>query len=161
MNISVVKNLAKKVLKKAGLREPRNGQKKRVRNDVEIIPIQAGLKFEVYWKILKIGKGPALILKSRGKEVMKFDCFGKDKGHYHVAPHYNFRIFFPEEKAIDQIKRTSLELRNNAQKYIALQTDERIKQIKIDKDKFDIAVQEAEEKMIYFLQTVPEFEELR
>lgn len=161
MNKSVIKNLAKKVFKKAGLRKPGNGQKKSVRNDVEIIPIQPGLKFEVYWKILKIGKGPALILKSRGKEVMKFDCFGKDKGHYHVAPHYNSRIFFPEEKAIDQIKRTSFELRRNAQKYLALQTNDRIKQIEIDKDKFDVAVHKAEEKMTYFLQTVPEFEELR
>lgn len=161
MSRSGIKTLAKKVLKKVGLRKAKNGQKKSVRKDVEIIPIQADLKFEVYWKILKIGKGPALILKSRGKEIMKFDCFGKDDGHYHVAPHYNFRIFFPEEKAMDQIKRTGFELRRNAQKYLALQSDEKIRQIKIDEKKFSAAIQKAEEKMIYFLETIPQFEELR
>lgn len=161
MNKSVFKNLVKEVLKKTGLRKSRNGQKKSIREDVEIISIQPGLELEVYWKVLKIGKGPAVILKAFDKEVVKFDAFGKDKGHYHIAPHYHFRIFFPEEKATDQIKRTSLELRINAQKYLKQQPEKKIKKLKIDQEKFTAAVQKAEEKMTYFLQTVPEFEELR
>ena len=59
-----------------------------VRKDVEIIPIQPNLELVVYWKVLQVGRGPALILQAYGKEVLKFDCFGRDDGHFHVAPNY-------------------------------------------------------------------------
>jgi hypothetical protein len=60
--------------------------KDQVRKDVEIISIQLNLELVVYWKVLRIGKGPVVTLRAYGNEVLKFDCFRKDDGHYHVAP---------------------------------------------------------------------------
>jgi len=163
MKIFSARRLIKKVLRKFRLIDQSNSQGKnvRIRKDVEIISIQPNLEFEVYWKVLSIGRGPAVILKANGKEVMKFDAFGKNKGHYHIAPCYNLRIFFPEETAQQQIQRTSLELQKNAQKYLEIQSDSRIKQIRIDDDKLSNATQKVVERMTYFLQEVPELESLR
>ena len=65
--------------------------------DEVIFKIQEDVLFQVYWKSLPIGTGPAVILKAFGQEILKFDCFGKEKGHFHVAPNYEFRIYFGEE----------------------------------------------------------------
>ncbi|TVQ01452.1 MAG: hypothetical protein EA359_14000 [Balneolaceae bacterium] len=163
MKISSGKRIVKKILRKFGLTEQldRNIKNIHIRKDVELIPIQPNLEFAVYWKVLLVGKGPAVILKAFGREVMKFDVFGKDKGHYHVAPCHNLRIFFTEETVLQQIQRTSLELQRNAQKYLEIQSDYRIKQIRIDDDKLSDAIQKMVEIMTYFLQQIPEFKDLR
>jgi len=38
--------------------------------DVEEIPVCDNLSFLVYWKILAIGKGPAVVLKAFDKEIL-------------------------------------------------------------------------------------------
>ena len=46
------------------------------RHDLLRITVQEDLVIDVYWKSLKIGKGPSLSLFVRGEEFAKFDCFG-------------------------------------------------------------------------------------
>ncbi len=93
--------------------------------------------------------------------MLKFDCFGRGDGHFHVRPNYGERIFFDETTAKDQIERTARELRENAQFYLNKQGEERIKNIEIDPEKMAKALAPAEEKMLHFLQTIPELEEIR
>jgi hypothetical protein len=95
--------------------------------DEVILKIQDEVFFQVYWKSLQIGMGPAVILKAYGQEILKFDCFGKEKGHYHIAPNYDFRIYFVEETIIDQIHRTIQELEINGLRYLKMQKDPKIK----------------------------------
>lgn len=156
-----MKSLIRKILRKLKFLGQQNSRRGRVRKDVEIIPIQPNLEFIVYWKVLRIGKGPALILKAHGKEVIKFDCFGRGDGHYHVAPNYPERIFFEEQTASAQIEWTLRELKENAQYYMENQTEEHIRTVKIDQEKLIQATDLAKTKMIYFLQVIPELEDLR
>ena len=158
MNRKTLRNFVKRILIKLGLR---NQIQKSVRRDIEIIPIQANLDLLVYWKVLTIGKGPAVSLKAFESEILKFDCFGVKKGHYHVAPDYSTRISFEEETTTEQIQRTCSELMENAQKYLSVQPDDRINNLKIEKDLLFQAVKKAEEKMKYFIQTIPELKDLR
>jgi hypothetical protein len=156
-----LKSLIRKILRKLRLLGQQNGQEGRIRKDVKIISIQPNLEFIVYWKVLKIGKGPALILKAHGKEVLKFDCFGRGDGHYHVAPNYAERIFFEEQTASAQIERTSKELKDKAQFYLENQKEEHIRTIKIDQEKLIHAIGLAKSQMIYFLESIPEMEDLQ
>ncbi|MCG2590043.1 hypothetical protein [Rhodohalobacter sulfatireducens] len=148
----------KKILIKLGLLDQPKGQ---IRKDVEIIPIQPNLELVVYWKVLRIGKGPTAILQAFGNEIIKFDCFGKNDGHYHLAPNIVERIFFEEETAFGQINKTAKELVNNSQTYLERQQEDHIRNIKIDQEKFSNAVEMAKKKMNFFLQTVPELKDLR
>ncbi len=127
-----------------------------IRKDVHRIDIQEYVYFNVYWKVLKIGKGPAATLNIHNKEILKFDCFGKDDGHFHVSPNYNKRIFFEENSAREQINRTSSELKNNLNKYLDMNNDKKVGEIEINNNNLELAVDEMQEKMIRFLETVPE-----
>lgn len=157
----MIKPTPRKIVKwfliKIGLKK----QKGQIRKDVEIIPIQPNLELIVYWKVLRIGKGPAVILQAYGNEVLKFDCFGKNEGHYHVAPNIGERIFFEEETAFGQIKKTAKELVNNSQTHLERQKEDHIRNIKIEQEKFSKAVEMAKNKMNFFLQTIPELKDLR
>lgn len=128
------------------------------RMDLKVIPISEKLSFLVYWKVLEIGKGPAVILKAFDKEILKFDCFGKKDGHFHIAPHYEFRIYFTEETVPDQIQRTLTELRINALRYLALQREPEIRALRPNPTKYNSAIDEVEKLLTHFFQTVKEIQ---
>ena len=72
-----------------------------IRKDLRNYRVQDNVYIAVFWKVLGIGKGPALSLYVKDREVLKFDCFGKDKGHYHAQTLIaedteEHRIFFRE-----------------------------------------------------------------
>ncbi len=139
--------------------------KELVRKDVTNIAIQEGLTLVVYWKVLNIGKGPAVILKVYNREILKFDCFGKEKGHYHVYPNYNDRIWFIEDNAADQVRRTRLELEMNGSKYLRKYLSDFPKNPKlrhIDAKLPDLgnALDQMEDRMNFFLSNIPELKEI-
>jgi hypothetical protein len=131
-----------------------------VRRDLCVIPIQDGLQLEVYWKVLAIGKGPAVIFRAHGRQIMKYDCFGQGKGHYHIAPNWGARIYFQEATALEQIYRASRELRRNAQRSLRLQGDERIKNTIVNRKSLAVAAEQAASKMTSFLADVSELEDI-
>jgi len=132
-----------------------------IRKDVTVIPVQPNLDLIVYWKVLDIGKGPAAVLKVHETEVLKFDCFGMEKGHFHVAPNYGKRIFFQDNTAIEQIERTVQELNVNAQYYLNQLEQAHIRSITIEVEKLKDSTEIAKRKMIEFLNTVPALEDLK
>ena len=63
---------------------------------------------------------------------LKFDCFGEDKGHYHIYDNItNETIYFTEKTCEEQITRTSYELINNIGFYLNKSNIEGIKNFKI------------------------------
>lgn len=128
------------------------------RMDLSEIPICDNLSFLVYWKILYIGKGPAVVLKAFDKEILKFDCFGEMDGHYHIAPDYNSRIYFTEKTALEQIERTVSELRINGRRYLGLQEDSNIRQIRPNPAQYDSAVDSVEKLLIHFHRNVKDIQ---
>lgn len=152
--------------KGASIKKLKNQSNKRIiRNDGTIIPVQDGLSLEVYWKVLKIGKGPAVILKVYNREILKFDCFGNNKGHYHVYPNSNNRIWFFEDNAKDQIRRTRLELERNGPNYLSkylkdYSQNQKLRNINAELLDFGQALDQMEDRMTYFLLNIPELKGL-
>ena len=132
-----------------------------VRMDVSIIDIQPNVNFEVYWKVLAHGRGPAIILNAFDREIIKFDCFGKWKGHYHISPCYGLRIYLLEETALEQIQRAKKELLINGQRYLGIQSDRRIKNLVFDEERLAAALNRAEEQMMFLLENIQELEGIK
>lgn len=126
------------------------------RMDLKEIAICENLSLLVYWKILDIGKGPAVILKAFDKEILKFDCLGEKNAHYHIAPNFNLRIFFLEKTVKDQVNRSVAELKINGLKYLRLQKDLKIRAIQPNLTQYSSAIDSAEKVLIHFYQTVKE-----
>src|SRR6266852_5590791 len=55
-----------------------------IRRDVEWIRVQPDVSLKVYWKVLPIGKGPAISLYIFEFQILRFDCFGATDGHFHL-----------------------------------------------------------------------------
>ncbi|WP_157963252.1 hypothetical protein [Algoriphagus litoralis] len=148
-------SLIKRVLRKLKLLpNPVSHPVKRM--DLKEIVICDNLSFLVYWKILAIGKGPAVILKAYNKEILKFDCFGEKDGHYHVAPNYGSRIYFLEKTVMEQVDRTVAELKINGLKYLSLQKEPEIRNLKPSHFDYNSAVDSVEKLLVHFHQTVEE-----
>lgn len=116
-----------------------------VRRDIEVIDVDEGIEFVVYWKALEIGVGPALVVQTAAVELMKFDCFGGTDGHFHIAPAYRTRLAFVEDTVDEQIARTGRELRRNLGRYLAAHPRRAISTIALDQGRLDAAVDRAEE----------------
>lgn len=127
-----------------------------IRKNAQKISIQDRVYLNVYWKVLKIGKGPAVTFNIDDQEILKFDCFGKDDGHYHIFPNYKKRIFFSEQTAREQIKRTAIELKTNLNSYLLMHDSKDVRNVSINQEKLEKAVEVMKEKMIFFLENVPE-----
>lgn len=138
----------------------------RTRHDVEWIHVQPDVDLEVYWKVLPIGKGPAVSLYAFGFQILKFDCFGATDGHFHLflgwpSPTTEDRIWLQEPSAPAQVERAIFELKRNAPYYLQRHNDERVRRLELEPAPWFTACTQARDKMLYFLQTVPELAEMR
>jgi hypothetical protein len=136
-----------------------------LRKDVEVFKVQEHVYFQVYWKVIGSGKGPATILYLFDIETLKFDIYGKDKGHYHANPNNPHAgdvdiLWLPELDAAAQIQRVMFELRRNVYYYLQRNVDERIRELRIDSAKWDAALEKVEARIFELLATVPELEGL-
>ncbi len=110
---------------------------------------------EVYWVAPPVGPGPGASIYIIDDEVMRFDCFGSDLGHYHFnirqAKFYpngeKTRIYFPEGTVTDQIEYATVQLRRNLDYGRGLNTDPRIRAVKIDQQAVDEAADLMRERL--------------
>lgn len=87
-----------------------------LRKDLYKIDIDTDISLLVFHKdIISVGFGPAISLYINDVEFFKFDCFGPEKGHYHILD--GDRIFFSEKSVIDQIARSITDLNDIIKKY--------------------------------------------
>lgn len=154
--MSILKRILRLFKKKNHLLNP-----PKLRKDVLNIKVQEDVYFQVYWKVLEIGKGPAVILYIFSREVLKFDCFGKAKGHFHVAGYKlngstGKRIYFKEESAYEQIEWTVHELKTNHSHYLQKNKNKRIRELHIDQKDLESAIVSVRSKMIEFIENIPE-----
>lgn len=137
-----------------------------LRKDCEIIKVQEHVYFQTYWKVVADGKGPATILYLFGIETIKFDCLGKDKGHFHVNPNNpepqdGGIILIPEKTCREQITRCVFEFQCNIGYYISRNIDKRICNLKFNTTKWKNALMQVEKNLNHLLDTVPELDELK
>ena len=137
-----------------------------IRRDVEWICVQPDVDLEVYWKVLPIGKGPAISLYAFGFQILKFDCFGATDGHFHLflgwpSPTTEDRIWLPEPSATAQVERAIFELRMNAPYYLQRHGNERVRRLQLKSGAWSTACARARDKMLHFLCSVPELAEVK
>ena len=122
-----------------------------IRKDIYKIDIQDGLYFLVFHKTFNGGFGSAVSLYINEYEYLKFDCFGEDKGHYHIYDNItNETIYFTEKTCDEQITRTSYELINNIGFYLNKSNIEGIKNFKISFKDFINKIEEVKNKMLEY-----------
>jgi hypothetical protein len=123
-----------------------------IRKDLYKIDVQDGLYLLVFHKKFNGGFGPALSVYINNYEFLKFDCFGIDKGHYHIFDNIkNDTIYFTEKKCEDQIDRTFNELSNNINVYL-------MKSDRIDIQNFNINFEELLDKLNIAREKMLEYE---
>ncbi|KAA3620799.1 MAG: hypothetical protein DWQ08_14970 [Proteobacteria bacterium] len=135
-----------------------------IRRDALNIKAQDDVFFQVYWKSVGAGIGPAVILYFYSAGVLRFDCFGKGRGHFHVQTQVpegidgprEKRIFLPEPTAAAQIERALYEYRINLRYYLQQNPDVRVRNFPIDEAAFESALSQVEVQMLAFLHEVPE-----
>jgi hypothetical protein len=137
-----------------------------VRSDVEWIRVQPDVDLKVYWKVLPIGKGPAVSLYAFGFQVLRFDCFGARDGHYHLllgwpSPANEERIWLPEPSATAQVERAAFELTKNVTYYLQRHNDERVRHLHLEPATWSIACTQARDRMLHFLCSVPELADVK
>ena len=136
------------------------------RSDVEWIRVQPDVSLKVYWKILPIGKGPAVSLYVFEFQILRFDCFGATDGHFHLllgwpSPTTEDRLWLPEPNATAQVERTMFELKKNVDYYLQRHNDERVRRLRLEPETWSTACTRARERMLYFLSSVPELADVK
>ena len=136
------------------------------RRDVEWIRVQPDVDLKVYWKILPIGKGPAISLYVFEFQILRFDCFGATDGHFHLflgwpSPASEDRIWLPEPNATAQVERTMFELTKNVTYYLQRHNDERVRHLRLESEVWSTACAHARDKMLHFLCSVPELADVK
>ena len=125
-----------------------------LRKDLVKIDIQEHAYVLVYHKDLEIGCGVAIVLYLYNTVFLKFDCFGKNKVHYHIFNNNNNnRIYFTELTVAEQIDKSISELSNNITKYLATSPNEKIKDFIFDKPLFLSKIAEAKQIMLGYENT--------
>jgi hypothetical protein len=141
-------------------------QEFRDRHDLLRIAVQDGLVIDVFWKSLPIGKGPALSVFVCGDEFARFDCFGSDRGHFHLALFTpasvgQHRLKFAERTATDQIGRVVFEIDKNLAYYLERAANPAIRKFDLHRENLLAALPNAESKMREFLLEQPELRGLK
>jgi hypothetical protein len=113
---------------------------RRIRRDLVVHRIGPGVELEVFWKVLRVGRGPALSLFIHDVELLRLDCFGPGAGHIHVAwgePHGagEDRLYLAEGSVEAQIDRCLFELQRNLSYYQQRCKDERVRNTEIDRER--------------------------
>jgi len=56
------------------------------RSELRQFDVQPGVRILAFWKVVVNGTGPGMVCVVAEDEVLRFDCFGKRDGHYHIHP---------------------------------------------------------------------------
>jgi hypothetical protein len=118
--------------------------------------IQDQIFMEIYWVAPPVGPGPGASIYIVDDEVMRFDCFGSDLGHYHFNIRQSkffpngekTRIFFPEGTVEKQIENATVQLCRNLDYGRGLNTDPRIRAVKIDQNAVEAAAAWMREQLL-------------
>jgi len=121
-----------------------------VRKDEYKIKIDKNIYFNVFHKKLDIGFGPAVSLYIHNIEFLKFDCFGKNLGHYHIFNGINNeRIYFSEITVEEQINKILFELTNNINTFLLSSNNKKIKSLILPND-FNLKIIAIKNKMLEY-----------
>lgn len=131
------------------------------RKDVTRFPVEQGIYIDVFWKALPAATGPAFSLFAYDEEVLRLDCGGPGRGHFHASfltkQHtWKNRNQFFESTRETQIERAVFELQNNIGYYLERHPWKKIREIELAGERWETLCSEAGLLASEFLMTVPE-----
>ncbi|MDJ1180300.1 hypothetical protein PJF56_15655 [Roseofilum sp. BLCC_M91] len=129
------------------------------RQDVVHFLITENTSLQVYWKSLKAGISVAVIFCAFEYEALRFDCYLKRKGHYHLQlmecqDNCKEHVLMAESTVEEQIDRAIFELENNLYYYLQRHPDRRVRTLKVERSPLKAAIQSARTKMLQDLQKI-------
>jgi len=155
-----MRTLVERVAKRLRLHATATGRRtlglyERPIRDIVVYEIQSHVKVAVYWKALPNGGGPGASLYVYDEEVLRFDCFGAGRGHYHAnlstagwGPKADeHRLFFREQAVAEQIERAGFELMTNVGYYLRRNRDPRVRDTVLDPQRLAAAVEQMKATM--------------
>lgn len=133
------------------------------RQDWAELMVSPDLSLVTFWLDERIGgggTGPCISVYARGCEVLRFDCFGGDLGHYHIASFALWkprsrRLQFRERTVHEQIHRASFEISANLVFYLSMNPRRSVRQLRFDEVELRRACKSARLRLKYHLQNVP------
>ncbi|MCH8059694.1 MAG: hypothetical protein IIA11_04460 [Proteobacteria bacterium] len=122
-------------------------------DDLELIPIQPDSYLAVYFKRYGTDIGPGVSLYVFENEILRFDCFGGDHGHYHSLPCLstfpgNERNDFSTDSIEAQIDQALAEITGNYIAHLARHFRRRIREFRFDQAQLGVAVSAARSRML-------------
>jgi hypothetical protein len=124
-----------------------------IRKDIYKVNVQKNLYFLVFHKNVEKGFGSSVSIYINNYEFLKFDCFGENKGHYHIYDNKtNPVIYFTEKTSEEQINQTC-ELINNINEFLNKSNRINIQNCKIDMNKFISKINIIKNKMLEYEHT--------
>lgn len=128
------------------------GPQNRPIDNVNLFLIQADAYLATYAKYYGTDVGVGVSLYLLDNEVMRFDCFGTERGHFHALPCMTAlpgsqRIDFDSPTIDGQIAQTATELLERLDGHLAGHFRRRIKEFELDREAFASAVASATERM--------------
>jgi hypothetical protein len=136
------------------------------RQDWMCHPLAPGVDLVTFWLDERIGGGGTGVCLSvfcHGFEVLRFDCFGGDRGHFHITTFTPWAIFgcderrlrFPEGSTAEQVERALFEIRENLDFYLQLNPRRCVRKVRIDSATRRRACAAARERLHRHLASVP------
>ena len=129
------------------------------RRDLVEYPLEDNVRLEVYWRDDRAGYGPAASVFAYDQEILRLDCFGEAKkqggtGHCHINLKQNRarQWMYPAGPVSAHIEQAMHDLKHNLGFCLATNTDERIQQASVDPETLEQAAEQAEAKMVAFMQ---------
>jgi len=121
-----------------------------MRKNIYKVDIQDNLYFLVFHKTLQKGFGSSVSLCINNYEFLKFDCFGENKGHYHIYDgKKNEEIYFNEKTCEEQINH-SCDLIKNINQFLNKSSRIDIKNFVIDINKINEKIDTIKNKMLEY-----------
>jgi hypothetical protein len=134
------------------------------RQEIVCYRIQPGLYLDVFWKILPIGKGPALSIFLHEQELLRFDCYGGGKGHYHLQfceGGIGRRHRLSGKTVAEQIDTIFLNLSDYLSLQIHQHTNPKLRHFSVNTEQLGIVCVQARHQMHDYVNQVPQLEDLR
>lgn len=171
-----IENKRKKLIWRSLLRSTGSlGQRwvrRKPRQDWVRNPMAPGVDLITYWLDEQIGgggTGPCMAVFCHGFEVLRFDCFGGTRGHFHITPFvpwtifkskYERRLQFREQTPKEQIEHALFEITENLDFYLQLNPRRSVRKVRVDLEVRRHVCAAAREQLHAHLANVPQLKAL-
>lgn len=146
--------------------------RRKARQDWTRNPMAPGIDLMTYWLDERLGgggTGPCIAIFCQGYEVLRFDCFGGTRGHFHITPFTPWTIFnskgerrlqFREQTPKEQIEHALFEITENLDFYLQLNPRRSVRKIRVDRETRERVCAAARQQLHAHLANVPQLQAL-